>query len=67
MTRTRIAHLIIQPVLVIDDGEELRPGPKLEVVQLTISELEGFVKELQAFIAEQNTELPDGALTTTSL
>lgn len=54
MSRIRIAHLMVQPVLVIDDGEELTPGPQLESSSVTISQLEDYVLKLKEFIEQQN-------------
>jgi hypothetical protein len=60
MTKLRIAHLVIQPVLVHDDGEELTPGPQLEPGSVTISQLEDYVAKLRDFISEQNgPQAPD--------
>jgi hypothetical protein len=50
----RIAHLVIQPVLVRDDGEELLPGPVLEAQPVVISRLPEFIAQLRAFCAEEN-------------
>ena len=61
MSRTRLAHLVIQPVLVLDDGEELMPGPQLEAAPVTISQLEDYVAKLRAFIEDQNSQAPDPA------
>lgn len=54
MSKVRISHLVIQPVLVLDDGEELTPGPQLEAAPVTLSQLEDYVAKLRAFVAEQN-------------
>lgn len=60
MSKLRIAHLVIQPVLVIDDGEELAPGPQLEAAPVTISQLEDYVAKLREFIEQQNgSQAPD--------
>ncbi len=55
MTRLRIAHLVIQPVLYQDDGEELSFGPQLEPANISLPDLQNYVDRLRAFIAEANT------------
>lgn len=54
MSKLRIAHLVVQPVLVKDDGEELTPGPQLESAPVTISQLEDYVAKLREFVDQQN-------------
>lgn len=54
MSKVRIAHLVIQPVLMVDDGEELTPGPQLESASVTISQLEDYVVKLREFVDQQN-------------
>ena len=49
--RLRIAHVLIQPVLVWDDGEELEPGPEAQAVQVKLSELAGMADQLRAELA----------------
>lgn len=53
--KIRLAHLIVQPVLVIDDGEELIAGPELKAIQLSLSQLDSFIASLPIEI-EQLTE-----------
>lgn len=54
MSRTRLAHLLIQPILVIDDGEELMPGPQIEAASVTMSQLEDYVARLREFVQQQD-------------
>jgi hypothetical protein len=54
MSRTRLAHLVVQPILVIDDGEELRPGPQIDAVSVTVSQLESYVAKLREFVEQHN-------------
>lgn len=54
MSKLRIAHLVIQPVLVLDDGEELSPGPQLDAAPVTISQFEDYVAKLREFVQQQN-------------
>lgn len=37
--RLRVAHVIIQPVLVWDDGEELAPGPPVQPQTVPLTEV----------------------------
>jgi hypothetical protein len=52
VTRLRISHVVVQPVLVLDDGEELRPGPPIDPVLLPLSELAEFAASLPDQVAE---------------
>lgn len=54
MSRTRLAHLLVQPILVIDDGEELRPGPQIDAVSVTVSQLESYIAKLRDFVDQYN-------------
>lgn len=54
--KLRISHVLIQPVLVWDDGEELSPGPALQQVQVSLSNAKGMLDGLPdevAALAEQ--------------
>lgn len=37
--KLRISHIIVQPVLVYDDGEELTPGPDIQAISVPLSRL----------------------------
>ena len=37
--KLRISHLVIQPILVWDDGEELTPGPEIANINVPLSML----------------------------
>ena len=54
--RLRIAHVLIQPVLVWDDGEELAPGPEAVAVQVKLSELAGMADKLRAEVAKAEAQ-----------
>ena len=43
MRRLRISHVVVQPVLVWDDGETLEPGPPLAPQQINLSDLKGSI------------------------
>lgn len=51
MSKLRIAHLVVQPVLVWDDGEELTPGPELGQIMIPLSKLGDFAGSLPAEVA----------------
>jgi hypothetical protein len=55
--KLRVSHVIVQPVLVWDDGEELKPGPQAQPVQLPLSALAGMADQIKAEIAAQETQL----------
>lgn len=55
--RLRVAHILIQPVLVWDDGNEITPGPPVQTNQLPVSELINFVATLPSEVARIETEL----------
>lgn len=50
--RLRIAHVVVQPVLVWDDGEELSPGPAIQPLNVPLSQLAGLAARLPAEIAQ---------------
>lgn len=55
--RLRVAHVIVQPVLVYDDGEELTPGPSMATTQACLSELAALADEISAAVAAENAKL----------
>ena len=55
--KLRISHVLVQPVLVWDDGEELTPGPGVEPMSLPASQVAGFVEALPAQVAEEQAKL----------
>ena len=50
--RLRLAHIILQPVLVWDDGTELTDGPDVQPLKLSLSGLEQFAVDLPDEIAK---------------
>lgn len=48
----RVSHVVVQPVLVWDDGQELSPGPQVEAVQLPLSKLASFAPDIAAQLPE---------------
>jgi hypothetical protein len=57
--RLRVQHLLVQPVLVWDDGEELTPGPELNGLALPLSGVAGFVAGLPAEVELLQSRLLD--------
>lgn len=60
--RLRIQSLLVTPVLVWDDGEELTDGPPLGQVSVPLSKLAAFGASLPAEVAalQAKLEAPDG-------
>jgi hypothetical protein len=50
--RLRIAHLIVQPVLVWDDGNDLAPGPDAAPIKVALSALPDMPARLLAEAAQ---------------
>ena len=59
--RLRISHLIVQPVVVWDDGEELTPGPELQTVNLPLSAAPSFIASLPDDIAAIAAQVAEAA------
>lgn len=51
MSKLRISHLVVQPVFVWDDGEELTPGPSIEAMTVPLSKLAMLAETLPAEVA----------------
>lgn len=55
--RLRVAHVLVQPVLVWDDGEELSPGPEAAAISVPLSQMPGLparlLADLERAVAEQ--------------
>lgn len=49
--RLRVAHLVVQPVLVWDDGDELTPGPQVQAVTVPLSGVAGLVEAMPEELA----------------
>lgn len=49
--RLRISHVLVQPILVWDDGAELSPGPPTTAVMVPLSELAAHAERLRAELA----------------
>ena len=49
--KLRIQQIIVRPMLVWDDGDELTPGPELQPITLTLSQMDDFVKKLPLQVA----------------
>lgn len=48
--RLRVAQVIVQPVLMWDDGDELTPGPPVQQATLTLSQLADWLERVPAEI-----------------
>lgn len=57
--RLRVSHVIIQPVLVYDDGTDLAPGPNTNPVQVALSDLAGHAEIIRDELRRLNEETPD--------
>lgn len=53
----RVLHLIVQPVLVLDDGTELRPGPKVIAATVMLSELPALAAEIAATVQDMQMRM----------
>lgn len=54
--RLRVLHVLVQPVLVWDDGETLTPGPEVNVAQVPL----GALGEMPEQIAQTIAAYQDG-------
>lgn len=58
--KLRVLHVLVQPVLVYDDGEELHPGPQTQPQMVSLRELaemgDRVRAEVAAFEAQQAAE-----------
>ena len=57
MRHLRVLHVLVQPVLVWDDGVELAPGPQVDAVALPVSQLSGFADGLADEIEKLEQQL----------
>lgn len=48
--KLRISHMVVQAVLVWDDGKELTPGPDVQPISLPLSRLGAFAETVPAEI-----------------
>ncbi|RRQ26313.1 hypothetical protein DK926_18895 [Rhodococcus sp. Eu-32] len=63
--RLRVAHVIVQPVLVWDDGEEMEPGPAVQPSTLPVSKVAEALASLPAQLAQmEQAELGETAAPT---
>ncbi len=57
---TRLLHIVVHPVLVDDDGENLTPGPPTQPQVLTLAQAVALLATLPEQIDALNTEVADG-------
>lgn len=55
--RLRVLHVIVQPVLVWDDGQELTPGPQTAAATLPLSALADVTAALPAEVAQIEAQM----------
>jgi len=55
--RIRVLHVIVQPILVLDDGSEFQPGPTVKPVTVRLSELSGMGAEIEAAIVDMQARM----------
>lgn len=61
MTRQlRIGSVVVQPVLVWDDGTELAPGPPIKALHLPLSEAREMLDQLPEQVAELAAQFAAG-------
>ena len=61
--KLRIQQIIVRPMLVWDDGEELSPGPELQPIPLSLSQMEDFMKKLPLQVAALEEQSLNESLT----
>ena len=59
--RLRVSHVVIQPVLVWDDGEELSPGPELQGFSVPLSRVPGIIDSLPGEVELLATKIAEGS------
>lgn len=57
--RLRIAQVVVTPVLMWDDGEELTPGPSLQPITVPLSGLAGLAERLPGEVAQIEAQQAD--------
>jgi hypothetical protein len=55
--RLRIAQLVVNPVLIWDDGETIEPGPQLNPIPVTLGGLADLAASLPAEVAALEAQL----------
>lgn len=50
--KLRLLGVMVQPVFVYDDGEEMTAGPQVQATQFAPSQLDEFVENLPNLVAE---------------
>lgn len=56
--KIRVLHVVVQPVLVLDDGTEFLPGPQIKPVTVRLSELAGLGAEILATVQDMQSKSP---------
>lgn len=56
--KIRVLHIVVQPVLVFDDGVEFLPGPQIKPVTVRLSELPSLSAEILATVQDMQSKSP---------
>lgn len=57
----RVLHVVVQPVLLLDDGAELKPGPQINPVTVCLSELPALAAEIAAAVQDIQAKIGQAA------
>lgn len=57
--RLRISHLVVQPVLVWDDGEEMTPADPVAPIQVPLSQLAAMAAQIPGEVAGLEARLAE--------
>lgn len=60
--RVRIAHVVVRPVLVIDENDELSPGPEVGELAVPLSGLAELAEQLRADAVRLTAQLQSSPL-----
>lgn len=55
--RLRVSHVVIQPVLIWDDGEDLAPGPAAQPQQVPLAALSQVPDDIRAQVVGLEAQL----------
>lgn len=56
----RLLHFVVQPVLVVDDGESLTPAPQVQPSTLSLAGLRDLVDRWPEHLAAIETQIEQG-------
>lgn len=58
--RLRVAYISIQPALVWDDGDQLVPGPEVDLLRLPLGQAQQMLAELPTHVARLAEQITAG-------